>query len=72
MSGDISIVNISSYDDFSDGIYKFEHCKLRNSEKLIKTGCCSSRAVEGYYCNALNKFPVSFSKDCNNCKLFKE
>lgn len=72
MSGQVSIVNISSpTGDFSDGIYKFENCQLRNKEKLTKQGCCTSVKVEGYYCSALNKFPVSFSKDCQGCRYFK-
>jgi hypothetical protein len=69
----VSIIDISSSaDDFTDGIYKFENCQLRNKEKLTKQGCCSTVKIEGYYCNALNKFPVSFSKDCQNCSHFRE
>ena len=65
------IIISSSPESFEDGIFKFETCKLRNKEKFTKRGCCSSSSVEGYYCSALNKFPVSFSKDCNHCLLYK-
>ena len=62
----------SSNEDYGNGIINFETCTQRNREKIRKAGCCSSGAVEGYYCKAINKFPVSFSKDCKDCKFYTD
>ena len=67
----IQIVSISDT-SHSDGIFKFENCKFRNKELIVKNAsCCSSLKVSGYYCAKINKFPVNFSSDCEGCKKFE-
>ena len=68
---EIVIVSTSSGDNNEIGIYKFENCKFRNTEQIVKnSSCCSSAKVIGYFCRKINKFPVSFSNDCANCQFF--
>jgi hypothetical protein len=73
LNNDFSEIKISSSGpDYKEGIIKFETCALRNKEKIIKRSCCGTGKIEGYYCSAINKFPVSFSHDCENCILYKK
>jgi hypothetical protein len=69
---EIQIVSVSSNPQ-ENGIFKFENCKFRNKEVIVKnTSCCSAQKVSGYYCPKINKFPVNFSTDCEKCTLFEQ
>jgi len=71
-SGEIHIVSISDSSHI-DGIFKFENCKYRHRDIIIKnTSCCSAQKVSGYYCTKINKFPVNFSTDCDKCVVFEQ
>lgn len=64
---------ISLNNDLSMGIFNFENCKFRSKSLIEKySSCCSSKKVSGYYCSKINKFPVNFSIDCQNCKYFQK
>ena len=70
-SNEIQIVSISPAPS-TDGIYKFENCKHRHRELIVKNAsCCTASKVSGYYCVKINKFPVQFSTDCEGCELFE-
>jgi hypothetical protein len=50
---------------------KFETCKYRSTSTIIKKTCCSSRKIEGYFCNLKKFFPLSPISHCQGCQSFK-
>jgi hypothetical protein len=70
---DIKIINISSDQYYTDGIFKFENCIYLDRNQIVKNAsCCSSQKVAGYFCKKIKKFPVSFSEDCQGCAFFQK
>jgi len=68
---EIQIVSISSTPS-KNGIYKFENCKYRHKDLVVKnSSCCTASKISGYFCTKINKFPINFSSDCEDCKLFE-
>ena len=60
--------------DFSpndkEGAEKFETCKFRSQNKIVKISCCSSKNIEGYRCVKLDIFPLSYQIHCHVCKEY--
>lgn len=65
MSDEIIVTNY--VDNNEDGIKKFETCKYRSTDEIIKPSCCSSGKIIGFRCELKNIYPVSFATDCKNC-----
>ena len=70
---DIKIINTSSDQDYTDGIFKFENCIYLDRNQIVKNAsCCSSQKVTGFFCKKIKKFPISFSNDCQGCTFFEK
>lgn len=69
---EIKIVSVNS-NNHENGIFKFENCKFRSRDETTKNAsCCSAKKISGFYCWKINKFPVNFAKDCENCTFFEK
>jgi len=68
----LNIVSYSEEDTINNGIFKFENCKHRDRNQIVKnSSCCSSAKVSGFLCQKKHKFPVSFKDDCATCDLYE-
>lgn len=55
-----------------DNFLKFETCKFRSKEKIIKKKCCGSGFLEGYACLQKKIYPLSPIRDCQKCESFSK
>lgn len=52
--------------------FKFEQCKFRTRQEILKKSCCSNKTFKAYGCVLKKIFPLSPETHCKNCKEFSQ